>query len=158
MASIGLFLGGCGTTNPVTPPPVGTTTTSDPVAAYLPIIQTATTVATGAVLQFAESDSAKRVTLANQIYASAKALDALTTGNIPTVAVLTATLNAYNVDSSITQYASYVEAISSIYSTYFAKISGNGTYAAEVINAIAKGAYSGAGIYATVTATSTTSN
>lgn len=147
---LGFNLIGCDTLNSTSQS--SNETVVDPVVAYLPLIQAGSQIATGSLLQFSIKDEQKRILLANQIYASAKALDALTTGKCPSVEEVTAVLNAYNVDPSITEYATYVSSISSLYAKYYTLyVQGNGLYAAEVLNALAKGAYDGALIYKTNT-------
>jgi hypothetical protein len=128
-------------------------------ATELALIQTGSTVATGAILNFAVTQPAQRTTLANQIYASASALYQASGGTPLTPAALNALLTSYGV-SGVSQYTSYVTAVNGLYQTYYAKYVTGGSTGVQnftaIVNALAAGAESGASAYATVTTTATT--
>lgn len=150
-----LLLTGCSTATPPSttsspdpsPIPVSTTT--------LALIQTSSTVATGAILDFAVTQPATRTRLANEIYSSANFLYTATGGTLPTVAQFQAGLTSYGLSTSDASYAKYTTALTALYATYYAKYV-NGSVTASnlsaIINAIAQGAETAAQAYATVTA------
>jgi predicted small lipoprotein YifL len=157
-----LVLAGCGASGPApTPAPSPTSPTGSTTPVVQPIspialsfITTSSTVATGAVLQFAENSTAQRVTLANQIYETASGLYQLTGGKVPTPATFNGVLAAYNING-LSQYTSYTTALDSLYATYYAKYAAGSIKAQDVlavINALAQGAEDGASAYATVAA------
>lgn len=118
----------------------------------LGLIQTAATVATGAVLQFAESSAANRTALANEIYSSANAANSLSTGNIPTPDQINNTILSFAGSNPAAQYTVYATSLSGLYKSYFGKIGTNGANAIAVLQAIAAGAQAGASAYITVPA------
>jgi hypothetical protein len=122
------------------------------------LIQTGSTLATGAVLNFAVSQPSSRTQLANQIYASASALYQISGGNPLTPAALTNLLNSYSVNGAA-QYTQYVTAIDALYSTYYAEYvtggSSNVQNFAAIVNALAEGAETAASAYSTIPPTST---
>lgn len=149
-----LVLSGCANNNPPpTPTPTPQPSPAQPVSTItLALIQTGATVATGAVLNYAESNASSRTTLANQIYASANALYQLTGPNasIVTPAQLNTVLSSYSV-GGVSQYTQYVSALQGLYSTYYAKYVTNGSVSAQnasnILNALAAGAEAGAQSY-----------
>jgi len=127
-----------------------TPTTTDPVAAYLPFIQTGAAIATGSIIQFAENSNTQRVNLANQLYSVSTALESLTgSGTVPSTAQLNITLKSFNTNVTVaSQYQVFINALSALFSSYLPKISGNAKYSDEVINALATGVNEGASTYA----------
>ena len=157
---VALSLVACNTTSttsnvtptPVAPVPSAPSTTSADITAALPLIQSAANIATGAVLQFTQSNATQRTTLANQIYSAANAINSLSTGTIPTPAVITSTVLSFGGTNADASYASYASSLGAIYSSYYTKLaaSGNGALAVSVLQALAAGAQAGASVYTSV--------
>jgi len=121
------------------------------IEAALPFIQSGANLATGAVLNFAAT-GADRVTLANQIWASANAVDSLATGAIPTPDALKATVLSFGGSDQTATYASYASSVAGIYATYYPKLT-SGAKAKTVVDllsAIASGVRAGAQTYQTI--------
>lgn len=152
VASGGLI--GCATDSPTPSPNPSPTPTTGISSTVLALIQTAATIATGAVLNFAVSQASSRTQLANQIYASAKALYEASGGTALTPTDLNTLLQSYSV-GGVSQYTQYVSAVEGLYNSYYAKyVMGGSTGVqnfAAIANAIAAGAEAGASTYETVT-------
>lgn len=138
---IALF--GCATTSTTSVP--GSTISSTDLA----LITTGATIATGAVLQYAEPNPSQRSTLANEIYSSANAANSLTTGTIPTSAQINAAVLSFAGSNPVAAYTQYASSLSALYQSYFSRISGNSANAIAILEAIAKGAQIGAQAYIT---------
>lgn len=121
----------------------------------LSLIQAGATVATGAVLQFAEKDPVKRAKLANQIYSSASALYTMTGPNAALASPdqFSKTLLSFGLSQTIAGYSSYTASLSAIYAAEYQKyIQGSitGQNLSAIINALAQGAQSATQTYVTV--------
>ena len=157
LAILALGLSGCVTTQT---PSTSNTTSSGPAVVTissldLGLIQTAATVATGAVLQFTESNSADRTNLANQIYSSANAAYSLSTGNIPSATQINSTILSFAGSNPASNYSQYASALSGIYSAALSKFGVSGKNAVAILGAVAQGAQAAASAYTSVNATAT---
>lgn len=141
---------GCSTPTSPNPDPIPTPA---PISSVnLTLIQTGATAATGAILNFAVTQSASRARLANEIYASGNAIYSLTGGTLPNVQQFSSALVAWGVPGDA-QYAGYTTALTAIYQTYYQKYVGGsitGSNLAAVLNALAAGAEAGAQAYTTL--------
>lgn len=151
-----LLLQGCDPQPFPTPSP--SPTPGAPISpAILALIQTAATIATGAVLNFAVNQVSTKTQLANQIYSSANALYEASGGTPLTPTALAAILNSFSL-GSVAQYAQYVTGLQSLYTYYYDEYIANGSATsqsfASIVNAIAVGAEAGAQTYETITTAS----
>lgn len=155
-----VFLSGCSTTNQGSTTLSGDTNVvsipSQPISTInLSLIQAGATVATGAVLQFAEKDSAKRTLKANQLYSSASALYTMTgpSAALATPEQFSSLLTSFGLSQQIAGYASYTASLSSIYASYYQKFT-QGSITKQnlsaIVNALAQGVQSGAATYISV--------
>jgi len=125
----------CGTTGPSS-----TTGTSAEIEASLPLIRTGAAVATGAVLDFAVKQSSTRTRLANEMYAAANAVYALSGGTFPTPAQFESSILAFGGSQTDANYAQFASAIAGLYAAYYPKLAtGDTKTAADLLNAIAGG-------------------
>jgi hypothetical protein len=144
-AAAGLALGvaACGTTSGFSASTAtGTSagTGSALIEAALPLVRTGAAVATGAVLDFAVSQSGTRTRLANEMYAAASAVYSLSGGTFPTTGQFQASILAFGGSQTDANYAQFATAISALYAAYYPKLStGDAKTAADLLNAIAGG-------------------
>ncbi len=120
----------------------GCATTQQDVHDSLPIITSATEIASGVVLQFAVKDTATRQEIAAQMYGVASAVRTLSGGAVPSVEQFKATILSFT-----PKYPHWVDlsaSLSSVYATYFVQIKGDPKLALEVLEAIARGVENGA--------------
>jgi hypothetical protein len=124
--------------------PSGTTTTpagsSTAIESALPLVRTGAAVATGAVLNFAVSQSGTRTRLANEMYSAANAVYSLTGGTFPTPAQFSASILAFGGSQADANYAQFAAAIGALYTAYYPKLdTGDTKTVTDLLNAIAGG-------------------
>jgi hypothetical protein len=143
-----LSLTACGTTGSSTSSTTGAavatsapnTTASTMIEAALPLIRTGASVATGAVLDFAVKQSGTRTRLANEMYAAANAVYALSGGAFPAPAQFESSILAFGGSQKDANYAQFSTAIAGLYAAYYPKlITGDTKTATDLLNAIAGG-------------------
>jgi hypothetical protein len=140
-----LSLTACGTTSPgagstTTGTTASTSTTSAVIESALPLIRTGASVATGAVLDFAVKQSSTRTRLANEMYAAASAVYALSGGTFPAPAQFQSSILAFGGSQTDASYAQFSTAIAGLYSAYYPKlVQGDTKTATDLLNAIAGG-------------------
>ena len=143
-----LSLTACGTTGSSTSSTTGTVaatstpsaTASTVIEAALPLIRTGASVATGAVLDFAVKQSGTRTRLANEMYAAANAVYALSGGAFPAPAQFESSILAFGGSQADASYAQFSTAIAGLYAAYYPKlITGDTKTATDLLNAIAGG-------------------
>ncbi|HEY0255798.1 MAG TPA: hypothetical protein VGC39_00030 [Candidatus Methylacidiphilales bacterium] len=155
---IGLVLGltACGTTGTATgtTAPAGSETAAV-IEAALPLIRTGASVATGAVLDFAVKQSSTRQRLANEMYAAANAIYALSGGVFPAPAQFEAAVLAFGGTQTDANYAQFSTAIAGLYAAYYPKlVTGDTKTATDLLNALAGGIEDGTEAYVTTPAAS----
>ena len=117
-----------------------TTTGSAAIEAGLPLVRTGAAVATGAVLDFAVTQSSTRTRLANEMYSAANAVYSLTGGTFPTPAQFSASILAFGGTQADANYAQFATAIGALYAAYYPKFdTGDTKTATDLLNAIAGG-------------------
>ena len=110
------------------------------IEAELPVIRVGASVATGAVLDFAVSQSSTRTRLANEMYSAANAVYSLSGGSFPTTAQFQSSILAFGGTQADAGYAQFAAAISSLYAAYYPKIvTGDTKTITDLMNAIAGG-------------------
>ena len=124
--------------------PSGTSTTpatsSAAIESALPLVRTGAAVATGAVLDFAVTQSGTRTRLANEMYSAANAVYSLTGGTFPTPAQFSANILAFGGSQADANYAQFAAAIGALYAAYYPKLdTGDTKTATDLLNAIAGG-------------------
>jgi hypothetical protein len=120
--------------------PAPATTTSSVIEAALPLVRTGAAVATGAVLDFAVKQTVSRTRLANEMYAAANAVYALSGGTFPTPAQFQANILAFGGSATDVSYAQFSTAIAGLYEGYYPKlVKGDSKTATDLLNAIAGG-------------------
>jgi hypothetical protein len=120
--------------------PSGTATTSATSEAALPLVRTGAAVATGAVLDFAVTQSSTRTRLANEMYSAANAVYSLTGGTFPAPAQFSASIVAFGGTQADANYAQFAAAIGALYAAYYPKLdTGDTKTAGDLLNAIAGG-------------------
>jgi hypothetical protein len=147
-----LALTACGTGDPVgsgalagaTPVLTSTSTATSgstaAVEAALPLVRTGAAVATGAVLDFAVKQTGTRTRLANEMYAAASAVYALSGGSFPTPAQFQANVLAFGGSQTDAGYAQFTGAIGALYAAYYPKlVTGDTKTASDLLNALAGG-------------------
>jgi hypothetical protein len=145
LLTLTLGLVACATTNPAptaigTPAATTTSTTSATIEAALPLVRTGAAVATGAVLDFAVTQSSTRTRLANEMYAAASAVYSLSGGSFPTPTQFQSNIVAFGGSQTDASYAQFSTAIAGLYSSYYPKlITGDTKTATDLLNAIAGG-------------------
>lgn len=146
-----LFLAGCATTTSTNSTGITTTvTTISPNG--LALIQSGASIATGAVLDFAVTDPIARTKLANQMYAAAKAIYSLSTGNLPSVNDFQSAILAFGGNATDANYATFTTSITSLYSIYYTKYNtGNISNANQILASLAAGIESSTQTYVTTT-------
>jgi hypothetical protein len=158
LIALTLGLTACATTNPATTAigtPAATTTsaTSATIEAALPLIHTGAAVATGAVLDFAVTQSSTRTRLANEMYAAANAVYSLSGGSFPTPTQFQSNIVAFGGSQTDASYAQFSTAIAGLYSSYYPKlITGDTKTATDLLNAIAGGIEDATQAYVTTSA------
>jgi hypothetical protein len=128
-------------------PSAASAPTATPVAsssaaleASLPLVRTGAAVATGAVLDFAVKQPGTRTRLANEMYAAAGAVYALSGGSFPTPAQFQANILAFGGTQADANYAQFSTAIAALYAAYYPRIvTGDTKTANDLLNAIAGG-------------------
>jgi hypothetical protein len=126
-----------GTSLPATTP---VSASSAALEASLPLVRTGAAVATGAVLDFAVKQTGTRSRLANEMYAAASAVYALSGGSFPTPAQFQANILAFGGTQADANYAQFSTAIAALYAAYYPKIvTGDTKTATDLLNAIAGG-------------------
>ncbi len=103
------------------------------IESALPLIRTGAAVATGAVLDFAVKQSSTRTRLANEMYAAANAVYALSGGTFPAPAQFESGILAFGGSQTDASYAQFSTAIAALYAAYYPKT------ATDLLNAIAGG-------------------
>jgi hypothetical protein len=125
-----------GTTTPAAP----TTSSSAAIESALPLVRTGAAVATGAVLDFAVTQSSTRTRLANEMYSAANAVYSLTGGTFPTPTQFSSNILAFGGSQADANYAQFAAAIGALYAAYYPKLdTGDTKTAADLLNAIAGG-------------------
>jgi hypothetical protein len=149
-----LGLAACGTTTSSTSTgTAGTGTTSEAIEAALPLVRTGAAVATGAVLDFAVKQSGTRTRLANEMYAAANAVYALSGGVFPSPAQLESSIVAFGGSQADANYAQFSAAIAGLYAAYYPKLAtGDTKTATDLLNAIAGGIEDATASYVTTPA------
>jgi hypothetical protein len=143
-------------TNVVTPPAAPTQSSAETfILNNGPLIQTAASVATGAVLNFAESTPAQRTQLANEIYSAANAVNSLATGTIPTQQQVHDTIVSFGGNGASAQYVAFATSFSGLYGSYVAQLNGDSKAAVALLSDLALGAQQAASAYTTVSALAT---
>jgi hypothetical protein len=134
------------------------------IEAALPLIRTGASVATGAVLNFAVTQSSTRTRLANEMYAAASAVYSLSGGAFPAPAQFEASILAFGGSQTDASYAQFSTAIAGLYASYYPKlVTGDTKTAGDLLNAIAGGIEDATASYVTtpgapVSATMTTAS
>jgi hypothetical protein len=132
-----LGLTACGTTGTIPPT---SSTPSATIEAALPFIRTGAAVATGAVLDFAVKQSGTRTRLANEMYAAANAVYALSGGTFPAPAQFESSILAFGGTQKDASYAQFSTAIAGLYAAYYPKLAAGDTKTAtDLLNAIQAG-------------------
>jgi len=153
LAGMALSLTACATTaasSTEAAPATTGETGSATIEAALPIIRTGASVATGAVLDFAVTQSSTRTRLANEMYAAASAVYSLSGGTFPTTAQFQASILAFGGSQADASYAQFASAISTLYSAYYPSLAtGDGKTATDLLNAIAGGIEDATAAYVT---------
>jgi hypothetical protein len=141
-----LSLAACGTTGTNATSSTSETTAATPgatataIEGALPLVRTGAAVATGAVLDFAVTQSSTRTRLANEMYAAANAVYSLSGGTFPTPTQFQASILVFGGSQTDASYASFSTAIAGLYSSYYAKLAtGDAKTASDLLNAIAGG-------------------
>ena len=115
-------------------------TSSAAIESALPLVRTGAAVATGAVLDFAVTQSGTRTRLANEMYSAANAVYSLTGGTFPTPAQFSANIQAFGGSQADANYAQFAAAIGALYAAYYPKLdTGDTKTATDLLNAIAGG-------------------
>jgi hypothetical protein len=110
------------------------------IESALPLVRTGAAVATGAVLDFAVTQSSTRTRLANEMYSAANAVYSLTGGTFPTPAQFSANILAFGGSQADANYAQFAAAIGALYAAYYPKLdTGDTKTATDLLNAIAGG-------------------
>jgi len=157
-----LALTACGTTS--TSSTAGTAaastatslTTSATIEAALPLVRTGAAVATGAVLDFAVTQSSTRTRLANEMYAAANAVYSLSDGTFPTPAQFQSGIVAFGGSQTDAGYAQFSTAIAGLYAAYYPKLAtGDTKTATDLLNALAGGIEDATAAYVTTPSTPT---
>jgi len=134
-----LGLTACGTTGG-TSSTGAVATASATIEAALPLVRTGAAVATGAVLDFAVKQSATRTRLANEMYAAANAVYALSGGTFPSPAQFESNIVTFGGSQADANYAQFSTAIAGLYAAYYPKlVTGDTKTATDLLNAIAGG-------------------
>jgi hypothetical protein len=145
LLSLIFTLAGCGTTgSTATPTPADPSATpsetSQVVEAALPLVRTGAAVATGAVLDFAVTQSTTRTRLANEMYAAANAVYSLSGGTFPSPAQFQSSIVAFGGSQTDASYAQFSTAIAGLYASYYPKLmTGDTKTASDLLNAVAGG-------------------
>jgi hypothetical protein len=156
-----LSLTACGTMGPGVSSTTGTAaatsstgaTASAMIEAALPLIRTGASVATGAVLDFAVTQSSTRTRLANEMYAAASAVYSLSGGAFPAPAQFEASILAFGGSQTDAGYAQFSTAIAGLYASYYPKlVTGDTKTAGDLLNAIAGGIEDATASYVTTPA------
>ena len=155
-----LTLTACGTTSTSSStgasPTATSSTTSAPIEAALPLVRTGAAVATGAVLDFAVTQSSTRTRLANEMYAAANAVYSLSGGTFPTPAQFQSGIVAFGGSQTDAGYAQFSTAIAGLYAAYYPKLAtGDTKTATDLLNALAGGIEDATSAYVTTPSTST---
>jgi len=135
----------CGTTAPATSSAgaasaTSGTTASATIESALPLVRTGAAVATGAVLNFAVTQSGSRTRLANEMYSAASAIYSLSGGSFPSPAQFQATVLSFGGSQADASYAQFSTAVSGLYASYYPKLAtGDAKTATDLLNAIAGG-------------------
>ena len=120
--------------------PATPATSSAAIESALPLVRTGAAVATGAVLDFAVTQSGTRTRLANEMYSAANAVYSLTGGTFPTPAQFSANILAFGGSQADANYAQFAAAIGALYAAYYPKLdTGDTKTATDLLNAIAGG-------------------
>jgi hypothetical protein len=126
------------------------TTTSATIEAALPLVRTGAAVATGAVLDFAVTQTGTRARLANEMYAAANAVYSLSGGTFPTPAQFQSGIVAFGGSQTDAGYAQFSTAIAGLYTAYYPKLAtGDTKTATDLLNAIAGGIEDATAAYVT---------
>lgn len=129
-----------GTVSSTAGTPAATGTTSAVIEAALPLVRTGASVATGAVLDFAVTQSSTRSRLANEMYSAASAVYSLSGGAFPSPAQFQSSILAFGGSQTDADYAQFSTAIAALYSSYYPKlVTGDTKTATDLLNAIAGG-------------------
>jgi hypothetical protein len=121
------------------------------IEAALPLVRTGAAVATGAVLDFAVKQSTTRTRLANEMYAAANAVYALSGGTFPAPAQFEGSIRAFGGSQADANYAQFSTAIAGLYAAYYPRLAtGDAKSAADLLNAIAGGIEDATQAYVTV--------
>jgi ABC-type Fe3+-hydroxamate transport system substrate-binding protein len=150
-----LNLTGCASTGSSTSSTTSTTTaapgeSSAVIESALPLIRTGAAVATGAVLDFAVTQSSTRTRLANEMYAAANAVYSLSGGTFPAPAQFQSSILAFGGTQTDASYAQFSTAIAGLYAAYYPKlVTGDSKTATDLLNAIAGGIEDATQAYAT---------
>ncbi len=121
-------------------PAAATASGSAAIESALPLVRTGAAVATGAVLDFAVTQSSTRTRLANEMYSAANAVYSLTGGTFPTPTQFSANILAFGGSQTDANYAQFAAAIGALYAAYYPKLdTGDTKTAADLLNAIAGG-------------------
>ena len=147
LTCVALSLTACGTTgtnasttSTGTAPAQGPAPATSKIEAALPLIRTGAAVATGAVLDFAVKQSSTRTRLANEMYAAANAVYALSGGTFPSPAQFASNIVAFGGSQTDASYAQFSTAIAALYAAYYPKlVTGDTKTATDLLNAIAGG-------------------
>jgi len=123
-----------------TTPAASTASGSVAIESALPLVRTGSAVATGAVLDFAVTQSSTRTRLANEMYSAANAVYSLTGGTFPAPAQFSSNILAFGGSQTDANYAQFAAAIGALYAAYYPKLdTGDTKTAADLLNAIAGG-------------------
>ena len=121
-------------------PAASTASGSAAIESALPLVRTGAAVATGAVLDFAVTQSSTRTRLANEMYSAANAVYSLTGGTFPTPAQFSSNIVAFGGSQTDANYAQFAAAIGALYAAYYPKLdTGDTKTATDLLNAIAGG-------------------
>jgi len=138
MCGVIFSLTACASTSQTATPPAATGSAA--IEAALPLVRTGAAVATGAVLDFAVTQSGTRTRLANEMYSAANAVYSLTGGTFPTPAQFSASILAFGGSQADANYAQFSTAISALYAAYYPKlVTGDTKTATDLLNGIAGG-------------------
>src|ERR1700735_3278478 len=133
--------------------PNATASGSSAIESALPLVRTGAAVATGAVLDFAVTQSSTRTRLANEMYAAASAVYSLSGGTFPAPAQFESSILAFGGSQADANYAQFSTAIAGLYAAYYPKlVTGDTKTASDLLNAIAGGIEDATASYVTTPA------
>ena len=122
----------------------------------MPLVRTGAAVATGAVLNFAVTQSGTRARLANEMYAAANAVYSLSGGTFPTPAQFQSGILAFGGSQADANYAQFSTAIAGLYAAYYPQLdTGDTKTATDLLNALAGGIEDATAAYVTTPAAPT---